>query len=106
MAVYILWNICSYAMKFQGVSVKTYDYIYWTFERVFVLVTFLMLISYVQKNYKWVIRAMILVASFKLVYILLVITNIIVANTFWSLMGVLFMIVLGYVTIRWEKQQK
>jgi len=87
-----------------GVDRELYDKVYWMNERIFVLLAFLALS--VPDRYKWVQKAMILVAVWKMAYLIMVITNIIKPNDWASLMGVLFMIVLGYVTIRWEKSGK
>src|SRR6185503_7479651 len=103
--IYIVWNVCAYTSKMLfGVDRELYDKVYWMNERIFVLLAFLALS--VPDRYKWVQKAMILVAVWKMAYLIMVITNIIKPNDWASLMGVLFMIVLGYVTIRWEKSGK
>jgi hypothetical protein len=104
---YLFWNICAYANKglfgrWFAVDRGIYDKVYWLNERIFVLIVFSFLP--VPKEFKLVKLCLIFVASWKLFYIILVVTNTIKPNDLESIMGMLFMIALGFIVWIWEKQ--
>ena len=105
--VYAAWNIIAYcSMNIWGWDRDMYDYSYWVGERVFVLTAFLVVLAYVEKKYKWLIKTISLVAIWKLVYLILVVTGQIQKNDFQSLMGIVFILVIAIIVIGWERLSK
>lgn len=105
--VYAIWNVIAYCSRSVfGWNRLWYDYSYWIGERLFVVTAFITLLFYVEKKYKWVIRTLIGVATWKLVYLLMVIAGVIRANDYASLMGILFILVVAVIIVKWEKLQR
>lgn len=93
-------------MSIWGWNRQWYDYSYWIGERVFVLTAFVVLHFYVEKTYKWVIKTLIGVATWKLVYLLAVIFGVIQKNDLASLMGILFILAVAVIIVKWERLQR
>jgi hypothetical protein len=104
LCVYVVWNILSYcAMNVFGWNREWYDYSYWVSERAFVITAFAVLHWYVIKQYKWVIKTFIAIAAWKMLYLVLVITGKIQKNDFHSLMGILFIVTIAAIIVKWER---
>lgn len=105
--IYVIWNVVAYcSMNIWGWNRQWYDYGYWIGERLFVVTVFTTLLFYVEKKYKWVIKTLIGVAIWKLVYLLAVIFGVIQKNDLASLMGIGFILVVAVIIVKWEKLQR
>lgn len=105
--IYVAWNLNGYlAQHLYGNSIEWYDYSYWLFERLFVAASFWAVLPLVLRPYKWVIKTFLWVAIWKFGYILLVATQVIKRNDWWSLMGIGFIITIGVISLIWEKRQQ
>lgn len=108
--VYIAWNLTGYLEAGLFKDSFLADCAYWTFERIFVVVSFWTLHQYVRTTkwhrYLWLIKTMICIAVLKLIYAILVMTGVLRLNEHWIIMGYFFVIALGYIIVRWERSQR
>lgn len=106
-AVYILWNLLAY-MEIGNDSFLL-DCAYWIGERAFVLVTFILLVRYLQqsryKKYVWVAKTLAIFAALKLLYVILVVAGVLQINQLWHLMALIFLTIIGYSARKWERLQ-
>lgn len=104
--IYVAWNFNAYlSSSIYGWHVKWYTYSYWLWERFFVIGVFWAILPIVEKPYRWVIKTFIWIAAWKFLYTVLVVAEVIKKNDFASLMGVLFIIVIGVISLIWERRR-
>lgn len=99
---YIAWNTANYTVGNQS---EQYYNIYYLGERLFVVLAFFALIKSVHKRFVWVIKVMMALAIFKLIYILCFIAKIIPLNQAGhiSLIGFVFIGATAIIIFKWGK---
>lgn len=105
--IYVSWNLFLYTCENWIRNQTAIDHIYWFYERVFVIVTWICIYQQVKesryKHYAWLPKSLIWIAILKYIYLLLVVVNWLPANKMWGLIGFLFVLTLGYIIRKWEK---
>jgi hypothetical protein len=99
---YVAWNIANYTVGNQS---EQYYNIYYLGERLFVVLAFFALIKSVHKRFVWVIKVMMALAIFKLIYILCFIAKIIPLNQaeHISLIGFVFIGATAIIIFKWGR---
>jgi hypothetical protein len=108
--LYIVWNLCAYLDRTLLKDRMLVDIVYWLNERVFVIVVWLFIYQQLKgsvwKRYAWIAKTFIWVATAKLIYLGLILIKWIKPNDGWALMGIGFIIVIGYILTKWERSQQ
>lgn len=99
---YVCWNVMNYTI---GQDTDEYYKVYYVGERLFVVLCFYALIPGVHKQYQWILKILLAVSVFKLIYILLYTANMIPINRGFDvgLLGSIFIIAIGIITLKWGK---
>lgn len=109
-AIYVSWNLAGYLEAGLFKTSRLADCAYWLHERVFVLVFFLFLVRYLKntlyKKYVWLAKTFLVIASLKLIYVIIVLIGWFRINEHWQIMGFIFIIILGYILSKWELKRR
>lgn len=99
---YVAWNVANYTVGNQS---DQYYNVYYFGERLFVVLTFYALLKSVHKRYLWVIKTMLALAIFKLIYIICFIAKLIPLNKAQhiSLLGFVFIGAIALIIFKWGK---
>lgn len=98
---YVLWNIINYVW---GKHNDDYYKVYYINMALFVVACFWALAGLLPsqyKKYKWVLNTLTCIATFKLIYTILIVTNIVNENTTVGVAGMLFIVIVGIITLKW-----
>ena len=98
---YVLWNIINYVW---GEHTDDFYKVYYVNMALFVVSCFWALAGLLPsqyKKYKWVLNVLICIATFKAVYTILIVTNIVNESTTVGVAGMVFIVIVGIITLKW-----
>lgn len=98
---YVLWNIINYVW---GKHNDDYYKVYYINMALFVVACFWALAGLLPsqyKKYKWVLNTLTCIATFKAAYTILIVTNIVNENTTVGVAGMVFIVIVGIITLKW-----
>lgn len=98
---YVLWNIINYVW---GEHTDDFYKVYYVNMALFAVSCFWALAGLLPsqyKKYKWVLNVLICIATFKLVYTILIVTNLVSESDTVVIVAMVFILTIGIITLKW-----
>lgn len=98
---YVLWNIINYV---YGKHNDDYYKVYYINMALFIMLCFWSLAGLLPsqyKKYKWVLNVLTCIATFKLVYTILIVANLVSESDTVVIVAMVFILTIGIITLKW-----